>query len=109
MVEARQGFQYLYERYPLYDHARMGVLKDAVLSEAAALVRSPEFLALGRKLTGNPAITFADAQLTRYRRGHFLTLHDDTASRMNRVAAYVINLTPVWAADFGGQLQFIAK
>lgn len=108
-VEARQGFQYLYERYPLYDHARMGVLKDAVLGEAVDLVRSPEFLALGRKLTGNEAITFADAQLTRYRRGHFLTLHDDTADGMNRVAAFVINLTPAWAADFGGQLQFVDK
>lgn len=106
-VEARQGFQYLYERYPLYDHARMGRLQDAVLGEAVSLVRSPEFLALGCRLTGNDAITFADAQLTRYRRGHFLTLHDDTASGMNRVAAFVINLTPAWAADFGGQLQFV--
>lgn len=108
-VEARQGFQYLYERYPLYDHARMGVLKDDVLGEAVSLVRSPEFLGLGRRLTGNDSITFADAQLTRYRRGHFLTLHDDTASGMNRIAAFVINLTPDWAADFGGQLQFVDK
>lgn len=104
--EAGEGFQYLFERFPLYDTGRAGQLSDPVLAEAYALLRSRAFLDLGRHFTGEPSIQFADGQATRYRPGHFLTLHDDRADGMNRVAAYVINLTPEWGADFGGQLQF---
>lgn len=104
--EAAAGFQYLFERFPLYDKGRAGQLSDPVLAEAYALLRSEAFLEVGRHFTGEPAIEFADGQATRYRPGHFLTLHDDRADGMNRVAAYVINLTPGWGADFGGQLQF---
>ena len=46
-------------------------------------------------------------QLTRYRAGHFLTAHDDWAEGLNRVAAYVFNLSADWNVDFGGLLQFI--
>lgn len=104
--EAGEGFQYLFERFPLYDNGRAGQLSDSVLAEAYALIRSQAFLDLGRHFTGESAIQFADGQATRYKPGHFLTLHDDRADGMNRVAAYVINLTPGWGADFGGQLQF---
>lgn len=45
--------------------------------------------------------------MTRYRRGHFLTLHDDLAEGKHRLAAYVLGLTPDWQADYGGQLQFL--
>lgn len=107
-ADARNGFQYLYERYPLYDLARAGHLSDATLGQAYALLRSPAFLELMRQITGVAEIRFADGQFTCYRRGHFLTLHDDAADGMGRVAAYVLNLTPRWAADFGGQLQFTA-
>ena len=105
-AEARAGFQYLYERIPLYDLGRVGRLHDTVLAEAWELLRSAAFLGLARQLAGAPGIAFADGQLTRYRRGHFLTLHDDHADGAGRVAAFVLNLTPAWAADFGGQLQF---
>jgi SM-20-related protein len=104
---ARDGFQYLYERYPLYDLARTGHLADPVLTQVHALLHDPQFLALARRITGRPDIRYADGQITRYRRGHFLTLHDDRAEGMERVAAFVLNLTPRWAADFGGQLQFV--
>lgn len=104
---AHAGFQYLYERYPLYDLGRAGRLTDPVLQQLYALVHAPEFLALARRITGDARIRRADVQITRYRRGHFLTLHDDHADGMQRVAAYVLNLTPHWSPDFGGQLQFV--
>jgi SM-20-related protein len=106
-AEARAGFQYLYERYPLDTLARGGHLHDAVMREMHALLRAPAFLALARTLTGEAGITFADGQVTRYRAGHFLTLHDDHADDRERVAAFVLNLTPRWGADYGGQLQFV--
>jgi len=105
-ADARAGFQYLYERYPLYDLARAGHLSDATLGQGYTLLRSPAFLELMRQIISAPQISFADGQFTCYRRGHFLTLHDDQADGMGRVAAYVLNLTPRWAADYGGQLQF---
>ncbi len=105
--EARSGFQYLFERYPLYDHGRMNKLADPVLQRAYQMICSEGFLELGRAITGRPDIEFADGQITRYRRGHFLTLHTDQDSSMKRVAAYVLHLSEDWRPDFGGQLQFV--
>lgn len=105
--EAGRGFQYLFERYPLVDHGRTGQLADAVLLQAFALLRSEAFLELARQLLGEPGIRFADGQLTRYRAGHFLTQHDDEAEGLNRVAAYVVNLSADWPADDGGALEFV--
>ncbi|MGQ0800690.1 MAG: 2OG-Fe(II) oxygenase [Pseudomarimonas sp.] len=105
-AEAKAGFQYLYERFPLYERGRSEQLGHHGLDQAYALIRSPPFIDLARELCGNSDIRFADGQLTRYRRGHFLTLHDDSAPELQRVAAYVLNLSRDWAADFGGQLQF---
>lgn len=106
-AEARAGFQYLYERYPFDTLARGGHLHDPVMREMHALICAPAFLDLARTLTGEAGITFADGQVTRYRAGHFLTLHDDHADDRERVAAFVLNLTPRWGADYGGQLQFV--
>lgn len=105
--EARHGFQYLFDRYPLVDHGRSGRLQHPELLRAFALLRSQAFLDLGRALLAEPAISFADGQLTRYGPGHFLSLHDDQAPGMHRVAAYVINLSPDWPASDGGALEFL--
>ncbi len=57
-------------------------------------------------LTGFTDIKFADAQLTKFSKGDFLTVHDDDVAGKNRRAAYVLNLTPQWRTDWGGMLQF---
>src|SRR5579871_4536410 len=57
------------------------------------------FLSFCRQVTGLETIAFADAQATRYRPGHFLTLHDDMVPAQKRLAAYVLNLTPQWRAE----------
>ena len=105
--EARGGFQYLYERYPLYEVARAQRLDDEVLAQAYGLLRSEEFLDLLRAVSGNALISYTDGQLSRYRAGHFLTMHDDSADTLGRAAAFVINLTPNWSVDHGGLLQFV--
>ncbi|MGJ3232035.1 MAG: 2OG-Fe(II) oxygenase [Oceanicaulis sp.] len=105
--EAQAGFCYLYERLNLYEFGRRGELTDPVLKAAAALIASPAFVDLGRALTGDPRIRFADCQLTRYRPGHFLTAHDDAVSDSDRSAAFVLNLTEDWCADYGGVLHLL--
>lgn len=105
--EAREGFQYLYENFALYESGRKGKLTDPVMAAAFDLVRSEAFMALCRQVSGFHDITFTDCQVTRYRAGHFLTVHDDDIADKNRRAAYVLNLTPGWRADYGGVLQFL--
>ena len=79
--------------------------RDAV-SEVLDLLNGPDFLAFARTVTGDDRIDFADAQATRYRPGHVLTGHDDAAEGKSRLYAYVLNLTRVWRADWGGVLAF---
>lgn len=105
--EARTGFGYLFENVPLYESGLRGTLTDPVFRAAFDLIRSDAFIKLGRSLTGDSAINFADCQLTRYRPGHFLTRHDDSIEGKNRSAAYVLNLTDNWSADFGGVLHLL--
>jgi hypothetical protein len=103
----QDGFQYLFDNVALYDSGRAGRLEDPVFRAAFDLVRSEAFLNLGRALTGVEAIRFADCQLTRYMPGHFLTRHNDGIEGKNRVAAFVLNLTPDWSVDFGGVLNLL--
>ncbi|MGY6628606.1 MAG: 2OG-Fe(II) oxygenase [Oceanicaulis sp.] len=105
--EARSGFCYLYDQLNIYERGRRGTLGDPGLAAAAALIASDAFIDLGRRLTGDPEIRFADCQLTRYRPGHFLTAHDDFTAGKDRSAAFVLNLTDNWCADFGGVLQLL--
>jgi SM-20-related protein len=104
---ARSGFQYLFDRYPLVDHGRLGRLQHASLLQCFALLRSQAFLELAQELLAEPSISFVDRQLTRYQPGHFLTAHDDCAPGLRRLAAYVINLSPDWPACAGGALEFL--
>lgn len=108
-AEARAGFQYCFERFPLYDSIRAGRPPEGPLLELAKLLTSESLVGLLRQITGAPADTFIDGQLTRYRAGHFLTLHDDEEPELKRICAYVLNFTPDWSADSGGILQFPDK
>jgi SM-20-related protein len=78
---------------------------DAV-SAVLDFLNGPDFIAFARAVTGDDRIDFADAQATRYRPGHVLTGHDDTAAGKNRLYAYVLNLTRDWHPDWGGVLTF---
>ncbi len=102
---ATDGFQYLYDNHPIYDLVETGAAAP-VWTDLVAFLNGAPFLDLMRDLTGEPRIAMADAQLTRFRRGHFLTSHDDAAEGKNRYYAFVLGLTGRWRIDWGGLLAF---
>lgn len=104
-TSARDDFQYLYDNHPIYDLVQLGQAAP-IWADLLGFLNGEAFLDLMRDLTGEPRIAMADAQLTRFRAGHFLTEHDDHAEGKNRFFAYVLNLTPAWRIEWGGLLAF---
>lgn len=104
-IAATDDFQYLFDNHPIYDMAEAGNAAPA-WADLVAFLNGEAFLGLMRQATGEGRIAMADAQVTRYRKGHFLTEHDDTAEGKNRFYAYVLGLTPGWRIDWGGLLAF---
>ena len=103
---ARHGFQFRFESIRVPDNEAERETEASPLSEFATFLSSGPALELLRAVTGAPEVTFADAQGTAYGPRHFLTAHDDEVSGKNRIAAYVLNLTPEWRIDWGGLLMF---
>lgn len=104
--QAKTAFAYLFENCPIYDIYHRGSALDHPMIEAFEFLNGGSFLDLMRRITGAPDISFADAQVTRYSAGHFLTTHNDDVDGKNRRAAFVLNMTPEWRADWGGYLNF---
>jgi SM-20-related protein len=108
VVETRavEGFQYLFDTYPVSDELeegrRLGLACEAVYD----LFNAEPFLDFLRRLTGEPAIAYVDAQATRYLPGCFLSHHNDDTDGPQRLYAYVLNFTPGWRPDWGGILAF---
>ena len=102
---ARNGFHYLYDGHVLSREGEAYPHASHYLAAVTRFLNGAPLLDLARRITGNPAIAFADAQATRYRPGHFLNQHDDGNDR-GRIAAYVLNMTPQWRWDWGGALLF---
>jgi hypothetical protein len=105
-AQARSGFAYLFENCPVYDIYHGGRAPGHPLAPLFEFLNSEAFLGFVRDVTGFADIGFADAQATRYGPGHFLTSHNDAVEGKNRLAAYVINMTPRWRPDWGGHLVF---
>lgn len=102
---ATHDFQYLYDNYPVFDAVQDGTAAP-VWKALYDFLNGAAFLERMREVTGEPRIAMADCQLTRFRRGHFLTEHDDNLAEKKRYYAYVLNLTPQWKIDWGGLLAF---
>lgn len=102
---AGDGFHFLYDGHVLSRDGETYSDPSHYLSAITAFLNSAPLLDFVRRVTGNAAIVFADAQATRYRPGHFLNQHDDGNDR-GRIAAYVLNMTPRWRPDWGGALLF---
>ncbi len=79
------------------------------LQALSRFLNSEPFLAFARCVTGDAAIRLTDAHAHCFRAGDFLHRHHDHIddARTHRVAAYVLNLTPVWEAEWGGLLNFL--
>jgi SM-20-related protein len=104
---ARTRFQYLFENFSISDHHARGQHNELALMRVFDFLRSEPMLEFIRRVTGAREIATIDAQATRYRPGHFLTVHDDRDEQKGRVTAYVLNMTPAWRADWGGVLPFL--
>lgn len=105
--QATEGFQYFYDAHRVSDNGEAYTQPRDALRAYSEFIRSPEFLVFVQTVTDAPAIAYADAQATRYRRGSFLNHHTDDVSGTNRIAAYVLNLTQKWRPDWGGVLLFV--
>lgn len=101
-----EGYGFIYQCYPLilaYLEKRDPGHPIHRLTEFL----NAEFVAFGAFVTNQPAVAKADGQLTRYRPGDFIALHNDIGSEdSDRLTAYTLGFTREWRADWGGQLLF---
>lgn len=107
---AARDLQFQFDSWRISDMVERGERRGGALAAAEAVydfLNSETFLGFVRTLTGDPRCAYCDAQATRYRRGDFLALHHDEMPGMNRLYAYVLNLTPAWLTDWGGTLVFV--
>jgi Rps23 Pro-64 3,4-dihydroxylase Tpa1-like proline 4-hydroxylase len=103
----RENFAYVYDNHRLSHKGEAYPRADHYLARIVEFLNGRPFLEFMRRVTGMEAIAFADAQATLYRPGDFLSPHEDDFEGKNRLAAYVLNMTPQWRGDWGGQLQFL--
>ena len=103
---ARHGFQYRYETLRVPDEPADRLASEDPLAHLAHWMSSDPVRSLLRQITATPEIDFVDLQGTAYGPGDFLTGHDDAVPGKHRHAAYVLGLTPVWRAEWGGLLLF---
>lgn len=107
MRRASSAFQYVFDNHRLSRDGEPYPDPAHCLARIVEFLNSPQVLSFVRGVTGLDAIAWADAQATLYRPGDFLTLHDDRIGGHKRLAAYVLNMTPDWRAEWGGVLQFL--
>lgn len=105
---ARKNFQFVYNSYmmvPAYKEKRNPELP---LHRVLEQINKPAWMDPMRQILNRPDAKSTYAQATRYIAGHFLRHHDDSDYQdgEGRLAAYVINLSLNWQADWGGLLQF---
>jgi len=105
--QAENGFQYHYETIPLFDIYQNNLMPGHFFNSIIEFLNQESTLRYFRELLSSPDIAFADGQITRFSAGHFLNVHNDDVEKKNRVAAYVINLTPEWQANWGGALHIL--
>lgn len=106
-TSARQGFQYIYCNYPVWDLYQRDPNQPLYVFRLLEFLNSEPFLDFVREISGVPTIAMADSQVTLFKPHHFLTGHTDLGtSAQKRKLAYVLNLTPEWRTEWGGILEF---
>lgn len=108
LARARQNRGYLYNTYPMIEGYLRGWDAGHPIHMVTEFINSPEFLDLGRRVTGVSGITKADAHATAYHPGHYLTRHVDHGEDRERRAAYVLGFSRNWQPDWGGLLLFLS-
>lgn len=105
-AKARHGFQYRYETVRVPDSEDERKSRGTLVDDFARFMSDEPALSFFRTVVGEADLTFADAQATAYGPGHFLTSHNDEVLGKRREAAFVVNLSKNWSADWGGLLTF---
>ena len=108
-ARARQNRGYFYNTYPMIEGYLRGWDPGHPIHRVTEFINSPEFLGLGRRVTGVAGITKADAHATAYHPGHYLTRHLDYGDDHERRAAYVLGFSRNWQPDWGGLLLFLSE
>jgi SM-20-related protein len=102
---ASRGFQYSYAAVAVPDVKEL-TEEPGPLADFFRFTQQSGTKDLLAKLTGVPDLRFTDGQLTVYNPGDLLTGHDDAVEGKDRVAAFVLGLTPIWRLEWGGLLHF---
>ncbi|MFC5578887.1 2OG-Fe(II) oxygenase [Lysobacter niabensis] len=102
------AFRFAYDSYMMVTAYKERRDPELLLHRVLEIFNAPDYLAFLRQLTGDARVRRVNAQATRYRPGHFLRYHTDEGEDVDRLYAYVLNLSRGWQADWGGLLQFIA-
>jgi len=106
-ARAAKNRGFYYHTYPMIEAYLKNWDQGHQIHRMTELINSPEFLGLGRTITGVAGVTKADAHACQYARGHFLTRHVDFGKDDERRAAYVLGFTEGWQPDWGGLLLFL--
>lgn len=101
------SLQYIFDTVRISSEIKAGRAVSGPMMAIHQFINSPGFIEFVARLTGHPDLAFADVMATRYLPGHFLTAHGDENPAERRRFAYVLNMTPVWRADWGGVLMFL--
>lgn len=103
---ARHKFQYVFKQYFISQAIQLEEQPGHPLHQVQDFLNSDEYLNFMRSLTQQPDIRYADSYASHYEPGHFLTDHDDTHAKQDRVAACTFSLTKDWHPNWGGHLVF---
>lgn len=105
-ARAQEKFQFVYDAFRISNACDAGAPCPEAFAKLYAALNSEQWLATWRAVTGDNRVNYVDAQVTRYRQGHFLNAHNDLSPSSGRLFAYVLNLSPTWKVDWGGLLMF---
>lgn len=101
------NLQYMFDTVRISARLKDGRSVADPLRVVHDFLNGPDFMRFVVEMTGDDRLAFADVMATRYLPGHFLTAHGDEHPEEKRLYAYVLNLTPIWRADWGGVLMFL--
>ena len=99
---ARDHFAFCYDHHHLSYGLEPYLQARHYYARVVEFLNSPAFISFMRRMTGMDGIAYTEAHATLYRPGDFLTAHNDHLPGKNRLAAYVLNMTPDWRADWAG-------
>lgn len=103
---ADSAFRFLFDMVKVPDAGEDRAARGLLIDQLALAWSQPAALAIWRRLLGRDDISGLVMKATRYRPGHFLTIHDD-GKFTHQIAAFILSLSHDWRPDWGGQLQVL--